>query len=243
MPVLTNPAGTNGPRQRKTTGRLRNALTNIASKQNPFPERLVRRAPYAVRRMPYTPATAAQVQVLPVPRSVDPAKMIELLRARTQTPIPEQSEQVLAPTVPPANVGDIAAQTISTLALLHMLRTAQTGGKGGGALPKGGSPQANMALGKALAAQMYGWTGRQWQALKELWTRESGWRTEAVNPSSGAAGIPQRLLSAHPFESSLQRQRWMNDPRMQILWGLRYIAARYGDPVRALQHSDQRGWY
>ena len=39
----------------------------------------------------------------------------------------------------------------------------------------------------------YGWGDDQWFALEQLWTRESGWNHLAVNPSSGATGIPQSL--------------------------------------------------
>jgi len=94
----------------------------------------------------------------------------------------------------------------------------------------GGTPARNRALGKALAAP-YGWaTGREWTALDRRWTLESGWDHRAVNASSGAAGIPQRLPSAHPFRNEAERRRWMASPSMQIAWGLRYIRDRYGKP-------------
>ncbi|MEU4967772.1 aggregation-promoting factor C-terminal-like domain-containing protein [Streptomyces smyrnaeus] len=54
------------------------------------------------------------------------------------------------------------------------------GGGGGGA--------------KATARQMlgeFGFSQKQWPALEKLWQRESGWRWNARNPSSGAYGIPQ----------------------------------------------------
>ena len=43
------------------------------------------------------------------------------------------------------------------------------------------------------AAAQYGWTGDNWNALVWLWNRESGWRWNAENRSSGAYGIPQSL--------------------------------------------------
>jgi hypothetical protein len=105
--------------------------------------------------------------------------------------------------------------------------------RGGGEVPpptEGGTPARNRALGKALAAP-YGWaTGREWTALNRRFGLESGWDHRAVNASSGAAGIPQRLPSAHPFRNEAERRRWMASPSMQIAWGLRYIRDRYGKP-------------
>jgi hypothetical protein len=104
--------------------------------------------------------------------------------------------------------------------------------RGGGEVPpiEGGTPARNRALGKALAAP-YGWaTGREWTALDRRFSLESGWNHRAVNASSGAAGIPQRLPSAHPFRNEAERRRWMASPSMQIAWGLRYIRDRYGKP-------------
>lgn len=95
-------------------------------------------------------------------------------------------------------------------------------------------------MAQQLAASRYGWTGPEWQALQALWQRESGWNPGAVNESSGAAGIPQMLPSAHP---DINVQSFLTDPRQQVLWGLRYIAGRYGSPTAALAHSDASRWY
>ena len=89
-------------------------------------------------------------------------------------------------------------------------------------------------LGKMLAA-MRGWVGPQWDALYQLFERESGWNPWAVNPSSGAAGIPQALGHGHVFD--------LGDAYSQILWGLDYIAGRYGTPAAAWQHELDYGWY
>ena len=52
------------------------------------------------------------------------------------------------------------------------------------------------AAAKAYAASRlpsYGWGSDQFRCLDLLWTRESGWRADAYNASSGAYGIPQSL--------------------------------------------------
>jgi SLT domain-containing protein len=75
----------------------------------------------------------------------------------------------------------------------------------------------------------------QFPPLQALWNRESGWNAYAVNPSSGAYGIPQSLGHGHPFN--------LGDYVAQIWWGLRYIAGRYGSPAAAWGHELSAGWY
>jgi hypothetical protein len=86
-----------------------------------------------------------------------------------------------------------------------------------------------VALGKALAAQR-GWTGSQWDALYQLWAHESGWRWNADNPTSSAYGIPQALPGSKMASAGAD---WRTNPRTQELWGMNYIADRYGNPVNA----------
>lgn len=76
-----------------------------------------------------------------------------------------------------------------------------------------------------------------WQALYNLWQKESGWNPNAVNRSSGAFGIAQILPEAHPdVPRNLTGQQ-------QIDWGLNYIKQRYGNPSNAWAHSQQTDWY
>lgn len=104
-------------------------------------------------------------------------------------------------------------------------------------LPSGGSPEQNMQLGRAMAAK-YGWSGAQWAALKTLWMHESGWRTNADNPTSSAYGIPQALTSLHHLGAN-----YMNNPDVQIRWGLNYIKGRYGSPSAAWNFWQKNHWY
>lgn len=100
-------------------------------------------------------------------------------------------------------------------------------------------PAAARALGKSMAAER-GWTGEQWTCLESLWTRESGWRWNADNPSSSAYGIPQALPGS---KMASHGSDWLTNPATQISWGLEYIAGRYGDPCGAWAHSESVGWY
>jgi hypothetical protein len=99
-----------------------------------------------------------------------------------------------------------------------------------------GASGSNLEMGQQLAEQL-GWTGSEWTALQELWTRESGWDHNAVNPDSGAYGIPQILPSAHGYPVPT------DDPAAQIAWGLQYIMERYGSPSAALAFHDANNWY
>lgn len=106
-----------------------------------------------------------------------------------------------------------------------------------GSLPTGphsGSASAAMRYAMSILGR-FGWSGAQWPPLYQLWQRESGWNAYAVNPSSGAYGIPQSLGHGHPYN--------LGDYIAQIWWGLRYIAGRYGSPAAAWGHEVDFGWY
>lgn len=84
------------------------------------------------------------------------------------------------------------------------------------------------------------WAKEQWQCLKELWQRESGWKVWADNPRSDAYGIPQAL----PGEKMAVKGRdWRWNPWTQIKWGLWYIKDRYLTPCWAWLHFRRYNWY
>ncbi|HTY98460.1 MAG TPA: hypothetical protein VMB75_01405, partial [Rhodocyclaceae bacterium] len=115
----------------------------------------------------------------------------------------------------------------------------------GGPYPAGGgSAAANVNLGRKMAAA-YGWTGAEFEALYRLWSRESGWRTTATNPTSGAYGIPQALPASKMASAG---RDWRTNPATQIAWGLGYIRGggpdgSFHDPIGALAHENRLGWY
>ena len=88
--------------------------------------------------------------------------------------------------------------------------------------------------------QPYGWGQDQFNCLVALWNRESGWRVNAYNASSGATGIPQALPGNKMASAG---EDWLTNPATQIRWGLGYISARYQTPCTAWQHSESTGWY
>ena len=113
-----------------------------------------------------------------------------------------------------------------------------SGGVGAGAAARAALGGANRLNGQMQAAA-YGWTGEQWTALDNLWTRESDWNPAALNPSSGAYGIAQFLDATWASVGGTRTP----DPTLQIRYGLAYIQARYGSPAAAWAHEQSAGWY
>lgn len=92
----------------------------------------------------------------------------------------------------------------------------------------------------AAAVARYGWGDGQYQCLYSLWMRESSWRADAYNVSSGAYGIPQSLPGSKMAAAGAD---WRTNAATQIEWGLSYIASRYGSPCAAWAHSEAVNWY
>jgi resuscitation-promoting factor RpfB len=108
-----------------------------------------------------------------------------------------------------------------------------------GATTSSSSSGGNRSVGKRMAAKK-GWTGRQWSCLLQLWTKESGWRTHADNPTSSAYGIPQALPGRKMRSAG---RDWRTNPKTQIKWGLGYIKGRYGTPCSAWSFHRAHNWY
>lgn len=85
-----------------------------------------------------------------------------------------------------------------------------------------------------------GWGDDQFSCLVALWNRESGWRVNAFNKSSGAYGIPQALPGSKMGSAGAD---WETSAATQIAWGLGYVGGRYGTPCGAWSHSQSTGWY
>ncbi len=85
-----------------------------------------------------------------------------------------------------------------------------------------------------------GWGDDQFSCLVALWNKESGWRVNAYNRSSGAYGIPQALPGSKMGSAGAD---WETSASTQISWGLGYIGGRYGTPCGAWGHSQSTGWY
>ena len=102
--------------------------------------------------------------------------------------------------------------------------------------PDPGSAQAYAA--GAVAAR--GWPSSEFDCLVALWSKESGWRVNAYNASSGAYGIPQALPGSKMATAGAD---WETNAATQIEWGLGYVSGRYATPCGAWAHSQDVGWY
>jgi hypothetical protein len=102
------------------------------------------------------------------------------------------------------------------------------------------TPRYNQVFAYTYMLHKYNWGGKQFACLVTLWNRESGWRVNAHNSSSGAHGIPQSLPGNKMAKFG---KNWKTDPKVQIRWGLHYIQNRYSTPCSALNHSYSYGWY
>ena len=101
------------------------------------------------------------------------------------------------------------------------------------------SPAAARAY-AAGAVAARGWGGSEYTCLVSLWNKESGWRADAYNASSGAYGIPQSLPGSKMASAGAD---WRTNAATQVDWGLGYIAAVYRTPCGAWAHSVSVGWY
>ncbi len=119
------------------------------------------------------------------------------------------------------------------------------GGGGGGNVNLGGGVTVDPAGAQAYARSVlpsYGWGGEQFSCLVSLWNGESDWRADALNPSSGAYGIPQALPAEKMAAAGAD---WRTNGATQVNWGLAYISASYGSPCNAWNTWQSRNphWY
>lgn len=78
------------------------------------------------------------------------------------------------------------------------------------------------------------------RAFVEIIYRESRFNHDAENPDSGAYGLGQALP---PEKMDVIDDDWKTNPMTQLKWVARYIEERYGTPIKALSHHNEKGWY
>jgi uncharacterized protein YabE (DUF348 family) len=101
-------------------------------------------------------------------------------------------------------------------------------------------PSSAKGIARQMMLDSYAWGDDQFACLVSLWERESGWRVNATNRSSGAYGIPQALPGSKMASAGAD---WQTNPATQIKWGLGYISGRYKTPCGAWEAFQQKGWY
>jgi uncharacterized protein YabE (DUF348 family) len=101
-------------------------------------------------------------------------------------------------------------------------------------------PSSAKGIARQMMLDSHGWGDDEFACLVALWERESGWRVNAQNRSSGAYGIPQALPGSKMASAGAD---WQTNPATQIKWGLGYISGRYKTPCGAWAAFQQKGWY
>lgn len=91
---------------------------------------------------------------------------------------------------------------------------------------------------KALAEQLV--PVSQFACFDDIITRESSWNIHAVNPSSGAYGLPQALPGDKMGSIASD---WRDDAVTQIKWAISYMDGRYGSPCAAWSFWQAHNWY
>lgn len=90
------------------------------------------------------------------------------------------------------------------------------------------------------AVMLQYWGEDQWESLRALIQRESGWNPFARNPHSGAAGLCQALPASKMASEGLD---YLTNPIAQSRWCMKYILERYGNPQQAWQFWQTHGWF
>jgi hypothetical protein len=123
-----------------------------------------------------------------------------------------------------------------------------TAGGSGGSCPiySGSSTPAQAQAEAKCLLPKFGWSAStQWSPLLSLWNQESSWNYRAVNPTTGACGIPQSLPcgKATYNVAAVDPNYFLSHTDSQINWGLNYIQGVYGSPSAAWAHEKAYNWY
>jgi outer membrane biosynthesis protein TonB len=192
----------------------------------------------------YTPANATENTPEPTetnitaPVTIPPAP--QTLNATT-TPTKQATEnQLVSATTPTPVVVAEPAKTTETKQKNNSTDTKQTTQNSNTSAP---AVTASPGSAQDIAQQMLTAQGlgqSEFNCLVALWNKESGWKVNAENKSSGAYGIPQALPGKKMASAGAD---WQTNPATQISWGLQYIMGRYGTPCGAWAKSQSSGWY
>jgi phage protein D len=95
-------------------------------------------------------------------------------------------------------------------------------------------------IARQILKNKFGYGSSQFDCFDNIIMRESMWRVNATNPSSGAYGIPQALPGS---KMASEGSDWRTSPATQIIWGIKYMKDRYGSPCSAWGFKSSHGWY
>jgi transglycosylase-like protein with SLT domain len=95
-------------------------------------------------------------------------------------------------------------------------------------------------IARQILKNKYGYGSNQFSCFNNIIMRESMWKVNATNSSSGAYGIPQALPGS---KMATIASDWRTNPATQIIWGIEYMKDRYGSPCGAWGFKSSHGWY
>ena len=124
---------------------------------------------------------------------------------------------------------------------LRIAQSKQVTSRGGTSVRAATGTKAEyQAYAKNLCINTYGWTENDFNCLVKLVDKESSWNPNAVNKSSGAAGLFQALPAS---KMASEGADYMTNYKTQVKWGLKYIKNRYGTPSNAWNFWQNHKWY
>jgi hypothetical protein len=95
-------------------------------------------------------------------------------------------------------------------------------------------------IARQILRNKFGYGSSQFSCFNNIIMRESMWKVNATNPSSGAYGIPQALPGS---KMASEGSDWRTNPATQIIWSIKYMKDRYGSPCSAWSFKRANGWY
>jgi Transglycosylase SLT domain len=95
-------------------------------------------------------------------------------------------------------------------------------------------------IARQILKNKFGFGSSQFSCFNNIIMRESMWKVNATNPSSGAYGIPQALPGS---KMASEGSDWRTNPATQIIWAIKYMKDRYGSPCSAWSFKRANGWY
>lgn len=150
--------------------------------------------------------------------AIDPADLASVIDPAPLAGVLDSPEQLLSALTDQVSTGDADTSTLQQLLAV--------------VLP--GFRMAPRLIARAIVPP------NQFDAFDNIITHESGWNMFAINPSSGAYGLPQALPAFKMFSHGLD---WPINPITQIRWAYDYMNERYGSPNAAWAFWQAHHWY
>jgi hypothetical protein len=108
--------------------------------------------------------------------------------------------------------------------------------------PQHSAASTNTATAKDIGQKMVNkcFGASEWYSASDLWSKEASWDPMAINPGSGACGIPQSAPCNKLLNKFGKARLSATTVEEQLNWGINYIIDAYGTPYKALQHWKSR---